>query len=158
MEFHLTYMAVRDRRTADPRELRGTYEMLQTIEMETAGGLNDSFYYQGQISFLVTGVDEWHWTAYCCVETFFGSEGNPEWYVNEFDGPSGGGKPEFFPIWNPREYFLLVYSRRLKQATKEWINVISKLESRLDEYVRNYKQCLKFLIIANCSTGKGLRS
>jgi hypothetical protein len=136
MEFHLPYMAVRDKREPDPRRLRKSYEMLETLEMETGESQNDSFYFQAQISFLLTGVDEWHWTAYCCVDRVFGSEKDPEWYISrQFDGPPGGGRVEFLPVWNPREYFLLVCARRLNQATKEWTNVILKLESRLDEYV-----------------------
>jgi hypothetical protein len=136
MEFHLPYMAARHKRYVDPRKLRTDYEMLETLEMETTKTENDSFYFQAQISFLLSGVDEWHWTAYCCVDTFFGSEKDPAWYVSrQFDGPPGGGRVEFLPIWNPREYFLFVCARRLNQATKEWTNVILKLESRLDEYV-----------------------
>lgn len=140
MEFHLPYMAVRDRLTSDPRELRKGHEMLKTLGMEKKNTPNDSFYYQAQTSFLVTGVDEWHWTAYCCVDTFFGSERSPDWYVShQFDGPPAGGRAEFLPLWNPREYFLFVCARRVSQATKEWTNVVLKLESRLDEYVRGIR-------------------
>lgn len=143
MEFHLPYMAIRDRSTRDPREIRTACEMLKSLEMESRMTQNDSFYCPAQISFLLTGVDEWHWTAYCCVDTFFGSERNPEWYSSrEFDGPSAGGRAQFYPLWNPREYFLFVLSRRLSQATKEWTNVVLRLESRLDEYVRGLKYSL----------------
>jgi hypothetical protein len=139
MEFHLPYMALRRERVADPRKLRTSYEMLETLEMETTPAPNDSFYHQAQISFLLTGVDEWHWTAYCCVDRFFGSEKNPDWYLSQgFDGPSAGGRDESLPLWNPREYFLFVCDRRFSQVTKEWSNVILKLESRLDEYVRDF--------------------
>jgi hypothetical protein len=139
MEFHLPYMALRRERVADPRKLRMTYEMLETLEMEAGRAPNDSFYYQAQISFLVTGVDEWQWTAYCCVDRFFGSERNPDWYLNrQLDGLPAGGRAEFFPIWDPREYFLFVCARRFSQVTKEWSNAILKLESRLDEYVRDF--------------------
>jgi hypothetical protein len=139
MEFHLPYMALRRERVADSRKLRTSHEMLETLEMETRPASNDSFYHQAQISFLLTGVDEWHWTAYCCVDRFFGSEKNPDWYLSrQFDGPPAGGRAEFFPIWNPREYFLFVCARRFSQVTKEWSNAILKLESRLDEYVRDF--------------------
>jgi hypothetical protein len=135
---------MRDKSVKDPRDVRMSYEMLETIEMETQGIENDSFYYQAQISFLLTGVDEWHWTAYCCVDTFFGSERNPDWYISrQFDGPPGGGRAEFLPHWNPREYFLFVCARRLSQVTKEWNNVILKLESRLDQYVRESLRMLR---------------
>lgn len=137
-------MAARERAIPDPRELRTSYEMVRTLEMETHEIENDSFYHQAQISFLLTGVDEWHWTAYCCVDTFFGSERTPEWYVDKkFDGLSAGEIPEFHPIWNPREYFLFVCSSRLSQATKEWRNAVLVLESRLNQYVRKIKNTAK---------------
>jgi hypothetical protein len=137
MEFHLPYMALRREKVADPREVRKSYDMPLTIEMETDPTTNDSFYHQAQISFLLTGVDEWHWTAYCCVDRFFGSEKDLDWYVSrQFDGPPAGGRAEFLPLWNPREYFLFVCARRFSQVTKEWSNAVLKLESRLDEYVR----------------------
>ena len=82
MEFHIPYIAIRDKLQPDPRRLRTDSEMLKTLEMETKKTQNDTFYYQAQISFLLTGVDEWHWTAYCCVDTFFGSERDPEWYMS----------------------------------------------------------------------------
>ena len=98
---------------------------------------DDVFYYEAEISFLITGVDEWHWTAYCCVDTFFDGELEPDWYwENHFDGPIGGSRQEFQPVWNPREYFLLVFSRRMSQATREWKNLTDVLNSRLNTYVR----------------------
>lgn len=110
--------------------------MLETLEMETRKTRNDSFYFESQISFLLTGVDEWQWTAYCCVDTFFGSAKDPEWYMTkQLDGLSGVEQLANLPIWNPREYFLLVCSSRLSQVTMEWSNVVLKLQSRLDEYV-----------------------
>jgi hypothetical protein len=123
----------------DPRKREEPNEMLETLEMEKRGTPNDSFYYEARTSFLLRGVDEWQWTTYCCVDTFFGNEENPQWYTSgNMDGPPGGGlggQPASYPIWNPREYLLLVLARRTIKATKEWTNVISKLEPRLDEYV-----------------------
>lgn len=129
-------MAVGSTWELDPRRLRTSYEMLETLEMETRKTRNDSFYFESQISFLLTGVDEWQWTAYCCVDTFFGSAKDPEWYMTkQLDGLSGVEQLANLPIWNPREYFLLVCSSRLSQVTMEWSNVVLKLQSRLDEYV-----------------------
>lgn len=149
MEFHLPYMAVRDKLREDPRGLRKSYEMLSSLEMETRGIENESFYSQAQVSLLVMGVDEWLWTAYCCVDVFFGSDETPEEYLEGFDGPSGGGSRESLPVWNPREYFLFVCARRLNQAVKEWNNVVLQLESRLDGYVGAWSMPLQMLQLAN---------
>jgi len=97
---------------------------------------DDLYYYDAHISFLITGVDEWCWTAYCCVDTFFGSEQSLDEYLAcEDDGPIGGGRSAFFPAWSPREYFLIVLSRRFMQVTQEWGNIIHELNLRLDTYV-----------------------
>lgn len=133
MEFHLPYFAIHQgRQMTDQRKLRRYYPMINRIDEP----VDDLFYYEAQISFLITGVDEWYWTAYCCVDTFFGSEQSLDEYLAcEDDGPSGGGRSAFFPAWNPREYFLIVLSRRFMQVTQEWRNLIDELNLRLDTYV-----------------------
>ena len=85
---------------------------------------------------LVTGFDEWFWTAYCCAETYFGSEESIQYYTdNQLDALTGGEKSMLYPVWNPREYFLSILSRRLKQVTKEWSNVVETLQDRLRLHV-----------------------
>jgi hypothetical protein len=139
MEFHLPYLALRTGDVVtDKRKKRRSQPMLRTIEALEAGITEDDiFYYEAQTSFLITGVDEWQWTAYCCVDTFFDGEFEPEsYYRNQFDGPIGGSRQEFQPVWNPREYFLIVFSRRLSQVSKEWKNITDVLNDRLNTYVR----------------------
>lgn len=85
---------------------------------------------------LVTCVAEWVWTAYCCAETYFGGEESVEYYYkNQLDALTGGETSSHSPIWNPREYFLSVLSRRLKQVTKEWSNTVEAVEHCLRTYV-----------------------
>lgn len=94
------------------------------------------FYHDAQISVLITGVDEWYWTAYCCVDTFSEQAETADTYVDcNDDGPSGGGRDEEYPVWNPREYFLLVLSRRCTQIALEWEVLVYELIARLDTYV-----------------------
>lgn len=86
---------------------------------------------------MVTGIDEWVWTAYCCTDTHFGSEETVQYYhENGLNAPTGGETSTVYPIWNPREYFLLVPSCRMKQTIKEWSSVVIALESGLKYYVR----------------------
>ena len=97
---------------------------------------DDVCYHDAQISVLLTGVDEWYWTTYCIVDTFSNESENADTYFNmNCDGPSGGGRDEHFPEWNPREYFLLVLSRRFNQVAHEWDSTIQELINRLDTYV-----------------------
>jgi hypothetical protein len=141
MEFHIPYLALRsgkrheDKRDPhDPKyELRASVEMPAPIE----GPSEPLFYYEAQTSFLLVGVDEWYWTAYCCTDTFFGSERSPSSYADlRLDGPAGGSPfMSSQPVWNPRSYFLRALATRISQATKEWAVVVAVLQSRLESYV-----------------------
>lgn len=132
--FHLSYVALREGAMhSDPRGVRQPYSMIKPMGDSSADEL---FYYDAQISFLITGVDEGQWTAYCIIDTFMGSNEDTEAYLlQKADGPSGGARKESQPCWNPREYFLIVLSQRIKQITREWGNVTSTLMERLDAYV-----------------------
>ena len=141
MEFHLSYCALRTGKSSwDNRGLRGAQSMVPFyIEPpEPSQPPHEQlFYHDVQISFLMTGVDEWYWTAYCCVDTLSEDTENPQTYDDiGADGPSGGAR-QGYPVWNPREYFLLVLSRRWKQVTREWETMIEELLARLDTYVRS---------------------
>ena len=116
-------------------DARGLRRCADFIPNRGAPGVSEHLY-EAQISVLVTGIDERFWTAYCFTETHFGSEETAQYYYeNGLDAPTGGEKSTDYPIWNPREYFLLVLSCRMKQTTKEWSNVVIALESRLRYYV-----------------------
>ena len=133
--FHLSYVALREGCVlSDPRGVRQSYSMIRPLG--DSNDVDELFYYDAQISFLITGTNESQWTAYCIVDTYMGSEQNTEAYFQQhLDGPSGGAIDESQPCWNPREYFLLVLSQRIRQTTREWANVISALMERLDAYV-----------------------
>ena len=131
LEFHVPYYALRQDNAlqADPRGLRRSGYFIPNLE----GPQSPEYLYEAQLSLLVTGVDEWFWTAYCCAETYFGSGESIQYYSdNQLDALTGGEKSMLYPVWNPREYFL---SRRLKQATKEWSNVVETLQDRLRLHV-----------------------
>lgn len=92
-----------------------------------------------QVSVLLVGIDEWVWTLYCLVETHFEDSHNPtgleQDVTNRRDAPSGNYASYTMPIWNPREYFLLVLCRRMSQATLEWQNLVETLDQRLKDLV-----------------------
>ena len=154
MEFQLPYLALRTGRpVSDSRLLRQRHEMLKYND---SSGEN-MFYYEAQVAFLMTGYDEWHWTAYCCVDTFFGSEQTVTDYLRrQNDGPSGGAMELDRQIWNPRQYFLRVFSERLAQATREWRNITSALDDRLNSHVRASKISLRIFCLS--STGGLIQS
>ena len=132
--WNFPYYALRQDVTlkADSRGLRRSGYFIPSLE----GPQNNEYLYEAQLSLLVTGVDEWFWTAYCCAETYFGSEESIQYYSdNQLDALTGGEKSMLYPVWNPREYFLSILWRRLKQVTKEWVNVVETLQDRLRLHV-----------------------
>lgn len=131
--FHLSYVVLRIGKThADARQIRQSYSMIKSLD----GVFDDLFYHDAQTSVLVTGTGDWHWNAYCFIDTFFGSEQSAEEYcAQQLDGPSGGARHENHPCWDPRKYFLLVLSQRFRQTSREWGNFFTVLMDRLDAYV-----------------------
>ena len=101
----------------------------------------DLFFYEAQISSLCIGPDEWFWTEYFLVETYFGSETNIPTYFedqdpdNHVDPPLGNVGRMDVPRFDPREYFLLKLERRILQATKEYAALINTFDARMQDYV-----------------------
>ncbi|KAI9763551.1 MAG: hypothetical protein M1839_006377 [Geoglossum umbratile] len=142
MEFHLSYFALRkgNPRACDPRGMRRRICRSLLFAPKYPLLSDDECIHEVQTSFLVTGVDEWFWTAYCCTETYFGETKDTAqgYFTAGLDPSSGGASLLKYPVWNPREYFLGVLRRRIKQAMKEWSSVVFTVEKRLaihDEYV-----------------------
>ena len=135
MEFHFPYYALRESTSSliDSRGLRRSNE----FSGKAPNSRVREYLCEAQISVLVTGIDEWFWTAYCCVDTYFGSEEKVQYYYDEgLDAPSGGERFNRYPLWNPRGYFLYILSRRFRQATKEWTIVVRVLQDRLKFQVK----------------------
>ena len=100
------------------------------------------YLYESQISLLISGIDEWFWSAYLCLDTFFEGKENLTSYCS-YDSDAlidGAMRPNRFPIWNPRQNFLFKFSRRFRQATKEWTAIVRNLESRLHTQVCMYQR------------------
>ena len=148
MEFHIPYLALRDKGSAKDQRSgpAGRLRHSSDIPVRHVGEAADATYHEAQISFLLLGSDEWFWTAYCFVDTYFGSEYSCEEYLNatsgppatalSLDPPTGGEKLLDDPIWNPRGYFLAVLARRMDQVSKEWSNLVATVNNRLTDYVR----------------------
>ena len=138
MEFHLPYYALRRSPLARNDE-RGLRRSGKFIPIRSDAG-DPEYLYEAQISVLIVGIDEWFWTAYCCTETHFSSEESIQFYKERgLDAPTGGAKPTHYPVWNPRDYWLLLLSLRLRQTTKEWANVVNTLDKRLQYHVRKHR-------------------
>jgi hypothetical protein len=143
LEFHIPYLSLRrgsqviDHRKLRQEPLRKSRKLpLAQLPMD-----DDYFYYEGQTSLLITGVDECLWTTLCLVDTWYGGEENLREYLENcpegegFDPPHGGCRQMTDPFFNSREYFLAVMSRRITQATEEMTILIETFDERMVVYV-----------------------
>ncbi|KAF3806869.1 hypothetical protein GCG54_00007119 [Colletotrichum gloeosporioides] len=114
--------------------------------------------YASQISCLVTGHDNWRWTALAFAETWFEEASSfdptPDMvtrYEQDFeDGfltdPLCRGRYDVAQNgWDPRGYFVRVLEIRLVQVCREWASVVSNLESGLRTLATTHKQTLKMM-------------
>ena len=143
-------MAEDTRRRADGTPFRRSEEVipLQLKDpMPIANNRLNNFIYEAQLSVMVTGIDEWVWSAYCFADVFFKEDDHSErveYYFNpdtKLDPTSCGRFPANPPVWIPREYFLRALSCRTEQVKQEWNNSVSRLIQQIEPYVR---QCSPF--------------
>lgn len=110
--------------------------------------------YEAQISVSVTGLDDYVWTAYACVDNYFGSKESVEHYdglsaINQRCGRpdplTAGQRNAEEPIWTAREYFMKVFQIRVNQVTREWRYVVDKVQTEIERYLYHMFQSI-FLI------------
>lgn len=142
LEFHLPYYALREGvTTSDSRILHGKRLRTSTSLPLGRKKLTEALtYHKAKISCLITGVDDFLWTSYCFVDTYFGSEHMKSVYLKSLNGkgldPATGGAMNLdHPFWNPRDYWLTILSQRIDQATMEWRNLLLTFDQRLEHYV-----------------------
>jgi hypothetical protein len=95
--------------------------------------------YEAQISVTITGIDNWVWTAFGIVDTYFGSKESVDAY-HQMTAPTGQPDPLTAgqtaannPIWTPREYFFRVFEIRLNEVRREWTNIINEMETAINQ-------------------------
>lgn len=70
------------------------------------------------------------------MDNFYGKETYRKDCLDyKLDPASGGSLWLNEPVWNPRQYFLAILSRRMKQAMWEWTALVNCFIDRLDYYV-----------------------
>ncbi|RAK96984.1 uncharacterized protein BO80DRAFT_428651 [Aspergillus ibericus CBS 121593] len=133
LEFHLPHFILRTNQVArdDSRGLR----KCRYMRPPNLRHIPQACIIEAQISFGVFGSDEFFWEAYCFVDTYGSDQESIERYLQDKrDAPSGGSVAQEAPIWEPRYYFLTVFSVRLGQVTMEWTVLAQVLEKDLDPY------------------------
>ncbi|PYI12004.1 hypothetical protein BO78DRAFT_64141 [Aspergillus sclerotiicarbonarius CBS 121057] len=133
LEFYLPHFVVREHQVAR-HDLRGLRKHRYFRPPDHALGAWECIF-ETQISFGIFGSDEFFWTAYCFVDTYGSQQESTDNYLQrKLDAPSGGSVKQESPIWEPRYYFLAVFSVRLSQVTMEWTVLVQALEKELDSH------------------------
>lgn len=120
---------------------------LSFLEPNSSGsgqGDGTAVLYEAQISCAITGQDNWTWTAYLFVDTYFeeDSTDDVDSYCDQVfdqwspDPLTRGDHNANLPISDPRAYFLTVLQIRFLQVKNAWEDLIKKLQPRICQYVR----------------------
>ena len=158
LDFHISYFVLMEshdklkdpRMKSDSEPLRRSWDfpsLSRAINKSTSSSMDRSYsIYEAQISFVVTGIDHWVWTAYAIVDSV-GSKESVNGYdrMNQSPGATLMGRPDPLAvgqtsttdtIWTPREYFLKVVEIRIRQVLREWHFIVDKVENQVEQYVQ----------------------
>jgi hypothetical protein len=104
------------------------------------------YLYEAQISFVVSGIDNWRWTAYCFVDEYFQDENHTDAsnVVHPHDRAIAKAQMGSSSLKNatepkittddPKEYFLSCFFTELKLIRKEWKSVLTQMRRSLRKY------------------------
>lgn len=154
ISFHLPFFALRSSRTPrmDHRSYVGSAPLrdvkdVSFLDWHDEGAPALRHLYEAHVTCVIAGFHDWCWTATCFVDTYYDDyvdrecvddyhehAENPQGMAS--DAPTLGDLEADLPIWNPREYFLLVVCSRLKRVKYEWQSTIKQVR----ESFRRYEQ------------------
>jgi hypothetical protein len=135
-----------NREKIDGTPLRQSWELPSLTRSLSALRYSDNpakryFLYEAQTSVAVTGIDDFVWTAYGFVDTYFGSDESVDRYQRWTSrkarpDPLAAGQIEAtLPIPTPREYFLKVLEIRIHQVRREMRHIVEIVENEIKQYV-----------------------
>jgi hypothetical protein len=97
--------------------------------------------YEAHLAVAVTGIDHQVWTAYCFVDTYFGTEDSVHSY-DQIDGigarpdPLAAGRLDAnMPMGDPRAYFFKIFEIRMQLVVRNWNAVIDNTKKKIEQYV-----------------------
>ncbi|KAH8692863.1 hypothetical protein BGW36DRAFT_385370 [Talaromyces proteolyticus] len=153
MEFHLPFFAWKRsqvlkedcRRRRNGKVLRRSKKLnffLPSNMAPAASETSNDYLYEIQLSCLVTGRDDFRWTAYLFTDTFFKDlaqeddideeeERGAEFCTDPLTAGKHGANE---PFWKPREYFIRVLHSWMEPLVAEWVTIAYYAEQRVAEY------------------------
>lgn len=96
---------------------------------EGVSGLS-GYLYEAQTSFIITGLRNWLWTAYCFAENFFDPELKGGSYLRDVgpesrsDAFRNGSLIAADQFRDPRQYFLVLLRAHMEHVNREWGRVV----------------------------------
>jgi hypothetical protein len=140
-----------DSRERNGKPLRGSWRV-QHLDVDEQGETLPAYIYESSISCLVTGLDDNSWVSKLFIDTYYQGEESSESVEHyhsihssqntRLDALRAGIQPADFPIWNPREYFLVVFECRLEQVKHASHNLVVRLLLKLEPYVSLMLLCI----------------
>ena len=155
MKLHLSYFELRkSQANCDSRKR----QWIDLSSLETFPGtqrVSKLHLFKARFSFLICGESYKKWVGYAFddrdaneerwdCETFSCADINEDWIASEYerDGLSDDESDYGIsvvnancPIWDPREYFLLVVEKRLAEVLEHWQEVMREIEITFAEFV-----------------------
>lgn len=144
MNFHMPFYVLRSAKDkenapfacrAEPHRTGKDLSFLANGKSSTFDWMNSKLE-PAHVSITICGVADRRWTAYAFVD------GDEDMSEDEFDNQfllpdmiADRRIDSNCPIWNPREYFLLVVLIRLEQVVKKWTSIIRKFEQAVPAHM-----------------------
>jgi len=105
--------------------------------------IDSSGIHESHMAFTVCGVADRRWVAYAFRDTDYDEDQDMGEFEFDYNGMAAdqiaadGARPvnANHPVWNPREYYLMIVSRKLSQIVGEWAKLIRKLEKGIQKHV-----------------------
>ena len=99
--------------------------------------------HEAEISYVVTGSDDWRWIGYAFVDTELdGLLTDLSEDDLSFDRVAAGEIQAKLPLWRPRDHWIKVLDIRIEQVRQEWEYLVYKLGLSINRYVRAPRQIL----------------
>ncbi|PVH68613.1 hypothetical protein DL98DRAFT_599379 [Cadophora sp. DSE1049] len=95
---------------------------------------------EAQITCVVTGTDDWRWTAYGFVDSeadgVLGELSAQDMLYDQIAGQQIQCLDATIPIRAPRDYWIKVFELRIVQVTAEYKNLTHKFKAGFDQYMK----------------------
>lgn len=151
LEFHIPYFCFRTSPanpaqggrtdlTKSPRKWTDLSFLRESTKELPQGPKGIHGIFEAHISFVIVGSDYKRWVGYAFQDTEWeDSSSDCEEIESQSDLISDAELQMNLPVWNPKEYFLMVLQTRMAQVAEEWMRLIRKVESSVKQKVRTHQ-------------------